>query len=417
MTSTAASTTTATVKSVTSGNDVAEVVIHPLVLLSAADHYHRVARGTRKRVVGVLLGSIYKGNVDATNSFAVPFEEDSRNPVSLFIMRAQSAKCSGSATSPSLRYLQSILCLVILTITLLTNSHHSTTALPHNPNHISHHITSQAVFYLDHNYLESMLTMFRKVNAKERVVGFYSTGPSIRPNDLRIHDIVQRYGKAAAANSRGTQTSTSAMTAAAANSIFCIIDIRPDRPALPVTAYKVVEEVSHNSTVQRSFAHLPVIMGAMEAEEVGVEHLLRDINDPTISTVASLIQSKLSGLVTLAEKLVQASEYLTACQAQGITANPTIVANLQTIWNLLPNLDDAAVRSMMVKTNDMHMAIYLGALIRSVMALHDLVNNKIRHGVGNDELENGDDDGEEKKEDKKEESKTDTKTAEAAKKQ
>lgn len=49
----------------------------------------------------------------------------------------------------------------------------------------------QAVFYLDHNYLESMLAMFRKLNAKERVVGFYSTGPSIRPNDLRIYDIVK----------------------------------------------------------------------------------------------------------------------------------------------------------------------------------------------------------------------------------
>jgi hypothetical protein len=62
---------------------VDEVVIHPLVLLSAADHYHRVARGTRKRVVGVLLGSVHRGKVDATNSFAVPFEEDSRNPVRL----------------------------------------------------------------------------------------------------------------------------------------------------------------------------------------------------------------------------------------------------------------------------------------------------------------------------------------------
>ena len=47
----------------------------------AADHYHRVARGTRKRVVGILLGSVSKGVVDCTNSFAIPFEEDSRNPV------------------------------------------------------------------------------------------------------------------------------------------------------------------------------------------------------------------------------------------------------------------------------------------------------------------------------------------------
>ena len=61
---------------------IEDVTVHPLVLLSAADHYHRVARGTRKRVVGILLGTVSRGRVDATNSFAVPFEEDSRNPVS-----------------------------------------------------------------------------------------------------------------------------------------------------------------------------------------------------------------------------------------------------------------------------------------------------------------------------------------------
>ena len=62
--------------------EIKEVTMHPLVLLSAADHYHRVARGTRKRVVGVLLGSVSKGVVDCSNSFAVPFEEDSKNAVS-----------------------------------------------------------------------------------------------------------------------------------------------------------------------------------------------------------------------------------------------------------------------------------------------------------------------------------------------
>lgn len=63
---------------------IEDVTMHPLVLLNAADHYHRVARGTRKRVVGVLLGSVSKGKVDCTNSFAVPFEEDSKNAVSFF---------------------------------------------------------------------------------------------------------------------------------------------------------------------------------------------------------------------------------------------------------------------------------------------------------------------------------------------
>jgi uncharacterized protein (DUF2236 family) len=47
-----------------------QVIVHPLVLLSTVDHYNRVAKDTRKRVVGVLLGTSYKGRIDVTNSFA-----------------------------------------------------------------------------------------------------------------------------------------------------------------------------------------------------------------------------------------------------------------------------------------------------------------------------------------------------------
>ena len=228
-----------------------------------------------------------------------------------------------------------------------------------------------------------MLGMFRKVNAKERVVGFYSTGPSIRPNDLRIHDIVKRFLPA------NTITPP----------IFCIIDIRPDRKSMPTTAYKVVEEVSTKDgqrQVKLSFAHVPSQMGAQEAEEVGVEHLLRDINDPTVSTVASLIKGKIAGLATLTEKLIECKDYLESCVRGDQKVNPEIVANLQTILNLLPNLNtEDLVRSFIVKTNDMHMAIYLSALIRSVIALHDLVNNRIQYGQDGMDME--------KEEEKKEE--------------
>lgn len=56
-----------------------------------------------------------------------------------------------------------------------------------------------------------------------------------------------------------------------------------------------------------------------------------------------------------------------------------IVYNMQNVFNLLPNLNvEELVRSMLVKTNDMHLVIYVSALIRSVIALHDLVNNKVR---------------------------------------
>jgi len=296
---------------VASSNKVVDVTVHPLVLLSVSDHYHRVARGTRKRVVGVLLGGVSRGRVDVTNSFAVPFEEDNKNP---------------------------------------------------------------AVFYLDHNFLENMLHMFRKVNIKERVVGFYSTGPSIRPNDLRIHSLVKRFVPAT------TPTPP----------VFVIIDVRPDRQSIPTTAYTVVEEVDDvvvgadkkATEVKKTFAHVPSLIEAMEVEEVGVEHLLRDVNDPTASTVASLIKAKMGGLTALTEKLVEMKDYLNAVVEGRMKVNQDIIANMQSIFNLLPNLNvEELVKSMLIKTNDMHMVIYLSSLIRSVIALHDLVNNKIKYNA------------------------------------
>jgi 26S proteasome regulatory subunit N8 len=47
-----------------------EVIVHPLVLLGAVDHYNRVAKDTKKRVVGVLLGNTFKGKCHIVNSFA-----------------------------------------------------------------------------------------------------------------------------------------------------------------------------------------------------------------------------------------------------------------------------------------------------------------------------------------------------------
>ena len=62
------------------------IVVHPLVLLSVADHHARsVARSTTKRVVGVLLGQDNGKIVNVANSFAVPFEEDEKDSKTWFL--------------------------------------------------------------------------------------------------------------------------------------------------------------------------------------------------------------------------------------------------------------------------------------------------------------------------------------------
>lgn len=61
-------------------------VVHPLVLLSVADHHARsLSRGSTKRVVGILLGQDNGTTVNVANSFGIPFEEDDKDSQTWFL--------------------------------------------------------------------------------------------------------------------------------------------------------------------------------------------------------------------------------------------------------------------------------------------------------------------------------------------
>ncbi|KAJ6311866.1 hypothetical protein OIU77_013590 [Salix suchowensis] len=230
-----------------SARPIEKVIVHPLVLLSIVDNYNRVARDTRKRVVGVLLGSSFKGTVDVTNSYAVPFEEDDKDP---------------------------------------------------------------SIWFLDHNYHESMFSMFKRINAKEHVVGWYSTGPKLRENDLEIHGLFNDY---------------------VPNPVLVIIDVQLVELGIPTKAYYAVEEVKENATQksQKVFVHVPSEIAAHEVEEIGVEHLLRDVKDTTISTLATEVTGKLTALKGLDARLKEIRGYLDLVIEGKLPLNHEILYHLQ----------------------------------------------------------------------------------------
>jgi len=49
------------------------------------------------------------------------------------------------------------------------------------------------VFFLDADYLEDMFGMFYKVAAKEKIVGWYHTGPKLCKNDILINEVIKRF--------------------------------------------------------------------------------------------------------------------------------------------------------------------------------------------------------------------------------
>ena len=79
-------------------------------------------------------------------------------------------------------------------------------------------------------------------------------------------------------------------------------------------------------------------------------------------------------------KLQEIQKYLTNVLEGRLPVNHQILYNLQNIFNLVPNLNvEELVKSMLTKTNDLHLVMYLSSMVRSVMALHGLLSNKIKY--------------------------------------
>ena len=58
-----------------------------------------------------------------------------------------------------------------------------------------------------------------------------------------------------------------------------------------------MEEIHDDGTpTTKTFEHVPSEIGAEEAEEVGVEHLLRDIKDTSVGSLSQRITNQLLGL-------------------------------------------------------------------------------------------------------------------------
>lgn len=77
----------------------------------------------------------------------------------------------------------------------------------------------------------------------------------------------------------------------------------------------------------------------MEAEEVGVEHLLRDVKDTNISTLANRINDKLQSLKSLIARLQDMNTYLKNVINGKVPINNTVCQSsvIISVKNLLTN--------------------------------------------------------------------------------
>lgn len=140
-----------------------------------------------------------------------------------------------------------------------------------------------------------------------------------------------------------------------------------------------------------------------------MEHLLRDIKDTTVGTLSQKVTNQLMGLKGLHMKLNDMHNYLKQVIDGKLPMNHQITYMLQDIFNLLPDLTNPKfVKAININTNDQMLVVYTASLIRSIIALHNLINNKLNNKEA--EKEGG------KKEDKDKKSKDGDKEKDGEKK-
>lgn len=203
--------------------------------------------------------------------------------------------------------------------------------------------------------------------AKERPIGFYHTGPRLRSSDLEITELFKRF---------------------CPRPVMVIVDVRTSGgrgdTGIPTDAYFAVEEIKDDGTAtQRTFTHVSTSIEAEEAEEIGVEHLLRDISSSSSAPSSSLlttqslstrVASQLQSLRGLHARLHEIGEYLEAVRSGKMPINHQVIYQLQEIIGLLPQLggDVELGKAFRMGVNDQSLVVFLSSMIRTVLALHDL---------------------------------------------
>lgn len=236
---------------------------------------------------------------------------------------------------------------------------------------------------------------------KEKIVGWYSTGPKLRQTDISINEQFRQY---------------------CSNPVLVIVDVNPNSKRnneIPTNCYVAVDvgvderiadataAAAANGSVgqtaaqaaarsKRTWQHLPSEIGAYEAEEVGVEHLLRNIKvssplhfsqhlidiiqDTTVTSVADQIDRKAGSLRALHTRLIEIQKYLDAVLAGSMPVSQSILSLLQEIFNARPDLSHKPlVEALQTQINDGQMMLMLASIFRSTLSIDATLTNRLEN--------------------------------------
>lgn len=96
--------------------------------------------------------------------------------------------------------------------------------------------SKNGVWFADHNYHEEMYEMVRKINIKEKVLGWYITGSTFKDHDIEINELFARYCD---------------------HPVLIVVNVKGKNPVeLPTKAFFSQQEINENGFLERNFKNI-----------------------------------------------------------------------------------------------------------------------------------------------------------------
>lgn len=193
---------------------------------------------------------------------------------------------------------------------------------------------NENAWFFDTSFQQNMFELFKKIHSNEKILGWYHSGTNLHKNDSEI---------------------TASLLNLVPNPVLLIVDIHSEKNGFPIKVFQL-----HGSDL----LHVSSCIEAEEAEEVGVEHLIRDIKYNNYEKNKAIKES----LTNYAKSLETIEGYLGNVISGKMQKNSKILSHLQMCLNDIPIL--------VTGHEENSIECYSVNLVRSVVAVNDLDINR-----------------------------------------
>lgn len=162
--------------------------------------------------------------------------------------------------------------------------------------------------------------------------------------------------------------------------IVAKINLTPESHKMPLETYILMQKLADDgSAPSYNFRGVSCKIVAEESEQVGIEQLLRCIENKTVGDLASNIDQKYAGIKQFQEHIDLMGSYLDRVAQGKIKPNNEIISNIQKIWYSIPGLHFGEKNTAQITSavNDSFLPMYVSSLVRSTMGINSLIENKL----------------------------------------